>query len=268
MVLENSQLFERMKERDRLAALGEMAAGLAHEIRNPLGAIKGAAQYLSPAGIPGDDADLMQVIVEEVNRLNGVVTEFLDYARPIKSQLAPIDVNDVLQRTVKLLQSQGLPPGLTIDLRLSDELPPAVGDAEQLTQVFLNLALNAIQAMPKGGTLTIRTGRWRPHRPWRFAEVGPSRTRKPASRAVEIRFRDTGEGIPEEARERIFIPFYTTKDKGTGLGLAIVQRIVKAHNGSSSRAGGAGHGVRGADPDRRGSAHPRPNQPTAGVRAL
>jgi signal transduction histidine kinase len=233
VVLENSQLFERMKERDRLAALGEMAAGLAHEIRNPLGAIKGAAQYLNPNGLPGDEGDLLQVIVEEVNRLNGVVTEFLDYARPIKSQLAPININDILQRTVKLLQSQGLPPGLTIDLRLSDELPPAVGDAEQLKQVFINLAFNAIQAMPKGGTLTIRTAALAASSAtWRFAEVGPSRTRKAGGpELMEIRFRDTGEGIPDDARERIFIPFYTTKAKGTGLGLAIVQRIVKAHNG-------------------------------------
>jgi signal transduction histidine kinase len=233
VVLENSQLFERMKERDRLAALGEMAAGLAHEIRNPLGAIKGAAQYLNPAGRPGDEGDLLQVIVEEVNRLNGVVTEFLDYSRPIKSQLAPININDVLQRTVKLLESQGLPPGIAIDLRLSDDLPPAQGDAEQLKQVFINLAFNAVQAMPKGGTLTIRTDALAASSAtWRFAEVGPSRARKTGGpELMEVRFRDTGEGISDEAREHIFIPFYTTKAKGTGLGLAIVQRIVKAHNG-------------------------------------
>ncbi|HUB07915.1 MAG TPA: ATP-binding protein [Myxococcales bacterium] len=235
VVLESSQLFERMKERDRLAALGEMAAGLAHEIRNPLGAIKGAAQYLKPADLPGDDGDLLQVIVEEVNRLNGVVTEFLDYSRPVKSQLAPTDVNEVLQRTVKLLQSQGLPPGISIDLRLSPDLPAAQGDAEQLKQVFINLAFNAIQAMPRGGTLTIRTeGLAASSATWRFAEVGPSRARRSGPELLEVRFRDTGEGIPEDARERIFIPFYTTKAKGTGLGLAIVQRIVKAHNGAIS----------------------------------
>ncbi len=236
VVLESSVLFERMKERDRLAALGEMAAGLAHEIRNPLGAIKGAAQYLNPKDLPGDDGDLLQVIVEEVNRLNGVVTEFLDYSRPVKSQLAPTDVNEVLQRTVKLLQSQGLSPGIAIELRLSPDLPAALGDAEQLKQVFINLAFNAIQAMPRGGTLTIRTqGLTASSAAWRFADVGPARGRRGGGPdALEVRFRDTGEGIPEDARERIFIPFYTTKAKGTGLGLAIVQRIVKAHNGSIS----------------------------------
>jgi signal transduction histidine kinase len=233
VVLESSQLFERMKERDRLAALGEMAAGLAHEIRNPLGAIKGAAQYLDPTGRPGDEGNLLQVIVEEVNRLNGVVTEFLDYARPIKSQLAPINLNDILQRTVTLLQSQGLPPGVSIDLQLGEDLPPAQGDAEQLKQVFINLAFNAIQAMPKGGTLTIRTAALAASSAtWRFAEVGPSRGRKAGGPdLMEVRFRDTGEGISADVRERIFIPFYTTKAKGTGLGLAIVQRIIKSHNG-------------------------------------
>ena len=151
VVIENSQLIERIRERDRLAALGEMAAGLAHEIRNPLGAIKGAAQVLNPLKPRGDDGELMQIIDEEVNRLNGVVTEFLDYSRPLKPLLVPADVNEILRRTVKLLESQGLPKGVTLELLLEEQLPPAVGDAEQLKQVFLNLALNALQAMPKGG---------------------------------------------------------------------------------------------------------------------
>jgi signal transduction histidine kinase len=236
VVIENSQLIERMKERDRLAALGEMAAGLAHEIRNPLGAIKGAAQYLNPASLRTDDGELMQVIIEEVNRLNGVVTEFLDYSRPLKPALLPVDLNDILQRTVKLLESQGLPSGVHVKLSLEPQLGPALGDAEQLKQVFLNLALNAVQAMPKGGTLTIRS-RLLPA-VFRFDQVG---RRAPAGgdagtdgegRTLEVRFHDTGGGIPDDARERIFIPFYTTKAKGTGLGLAICQRIVRAHGGT------------------------------------
>jgi signal transduction histidine kinase len=228
VVIESSQLFERMKERDRLAALGEMAAGLAHEIRNPLGAIKGAAQYLRPSQLAGDDADLMQVIIDEVNRLNGVVSEFLDYSRPLRSSAQPVDVNDILEHTLRLLESQGLPESIKVDLSLDASIGPAWGDSEQLTQVFLNLALNALQAMPKGGTLTVRSGRPPPR--WRFADVSDDEQQD--STAVEVRFRDTGAGIPEEAKERIFIPFYTTKEKGTGLGLAICQRIVKAHNGS------------------------------------
>jgi two-component system, NtrC family, sensor histidine kinase HydH len=241
VVVENSQLFERMKERDRLAALGEMAAGLAHEIRNPLGAIKGAAQYLNPTGHPGDEGDFLRIIVEEVNRLNGVVTEFLDYARPLKSSLAPADVNDILSRTLRLLESQGLPGGVSVALRLDDQLPPALGDAEQLKQVFINLALNALQAMPAGGALNISTSLLSTSSGWRFAAVGPSG--RPSEGTVEIRFRDTGEGISEEALERIFIPFYTTKEKGTGLGLAICQRIVKSHNGTLTVESRAGEGT-------------------------
>ena len=255
VVIENSQLFERMKERDRLAALGEMAAGLAHEIRNPLGAIKGAAQYLHPSQLAGDDAAMMQVIVDEVNRLNGVVSEFLDYSRPLRTSAQPVDVNDTLQHTVRLLESQGLPEKVVVQLSLDASIGHALGDAEQLTQVFLNLALNAIQAMPNGGTLGIRTAH--PPQQWRFADVGGNAQRPspwpsaspsappPASppASVEIRFRDTGPGIPDEAKERIFIPFYTTKEKGTGLGLAICQRIVKAHGGSITVESKTGQGT-------------------------
>ncbi len=239
VVIENSQLIERMRERDRLAALGEMAAGLAHEIRNPLGAIKGAAQYLNPAYPRADDGELMQVIIEEVNRLNGVVSEFLDYSRPLKPALLPVDLNEILQRTVKLLESQGLPSGVQVKLSLDPELGPALGDAEQLKQVFLNLALNAVQAMPKGGTLTVRSQLL--PAAFRFTQVGrmgsnggDERNADGEGRTLEVRFQDTGGGIPEDARERIFIPFFTTKAKGTGLGLAISQRIVRAHGGSIS----------------------------------
>ncbi len=238
VVVENSQLIERMKERDRLAALGEMAAGLAHEIRNPLGAIKGAAQYLRPSQVTGDDAELMQVIIDEVNRLNGVVSEFLDYSRPLRSAPQPVDVNELLLRTAKLLESQGLPASIRVELEVERSLGLALGDPEQLTQVFLNLALNAVQAMPEGGQLRVRTGH--PHQPWRFAEVARQTRVAPA---VEVRFRDTGPGIPEEARERIFIPFYTTKEKGTGLGLAICQRIVRAHGGTLTVESRLGEGT-------------------------
>ena len=224
LVIENSKLYQQMKERDRLAALGEMAAGLAHEIRNPLAAIKGATQYLDPSKLPGDDREFLEIIVEEVNRLNGVVSQFLDYSRPLKSNLVPGDVNDILERTFKLL-SGDVPPGIEVQLDLSGDLPRVSCDAEQLKQVFLNLALNAVQAMPRGGKLTVSTRRSRDELAvWRDA---PGR-----SDSVDVRFRDTGEGIPEEARESIFVPFYTTKEKGTGLGLAICQRIVKAHQGT------------------------------------
>lgn len=231
MIIENSKLFERMKERDRLAALGEMAAGLAHEIRNPLGAIKGAAQFLVPSGRDGDD-EWLQVIVEEVDRLNGVVTQFLDYSRPLKSTLAPTDVNDVLERTAKLVRAE-LPENVELQVEPGQRLPRVQTDAEQLKQVLINLFRNAVQAMPGGGRIVITTA---------IADEGLRLHRPPET--VEIHVRDSGPGIPEEHRENIFVPFFTTKEKGTGLGLAICQRLIRHHGGSISLlATGPGEGA-------------------------
>jgi signal transduction histidine kinase len=224
LVIENSTLYQAMKERDRLAALGEMSAGLAHEIRNPLAAIKGAVQYLDPGKLPPDDREFLEIVIDEVNRLNGVVTQFLDYSRPLKPSMEPGNVNEILERTFKLLQ-QDVPPSVAVELDLAPGIPRVTCDAEQLKQVFLNLALNAFQAMPRGGRLRVSTRVLRD-------ELAFWREGARKADAVEIRFHDTGPGIPEEARESIFVPFYTTKEKGTGLGLAICQRIVKAHAGT------------------------------------
>ncbi|HET9551718.1 MAG TPA: ATP-binding protein [Anaeromyxobacteraceae bacterium] len=224
LVIENSKLYQQMKERDRLAALGEMSAGLAHEIRNPLAAIKGAIQYLDPKKLPEDDREFLEIMVDEVNRLNGVVTQFLDYSRPLKPSMAPADVNDVLTRTFRLL-APAWPSSIELHVELAPRLPRVLCDAEQLKQVFINLAQNGFQAMPRGGRLAVTTSVTRDDLAfWREGARRPDQ--------VEIRFKDAGPGIPDEARERIFVPFYTTKEKGTGLGLAICQRIVKAHQGT------------------------------------
>ncbi len=224
LVIENSKLYQQMKERDRLAALGEMSAGLAHEIRNPLAAIKGAAQYLDPAKLPAEDREFLEIVIEEVNRLNGVVSQFLDYSRPLKPVMAPGNVNEILERTLKLLAPE-VPTSVAVEPDLAEWLPRVQCDPEQLKQVFINLALNAFQAMPNGGRLRITTRVTRDE--LAFWREGSRR-----ADVVEVRFRDTGPGIPEEARESIFVPFYTTKEKGTGLGLAICQRIVKAQQGT------------------------------------
>jgi len=224
LVLENSKLYQQMKERDRLAAIGEMSAGLAHEIRNPLAAIKGAIQYLDPQKLPADDREFLEIVVEEVNRLNGVVTQFLDYSRPLKPALAPADLNELLSRTFRLL-GPAVPAGIELTVSLAEGVPRVQCDAEQLKQVFINLAQNAFQAMPKGGRLEVSTTVSRDELAfWREGSRRPD--------VVEVHFRDSGAGVPEEARERIFVPFYTTKEKGTGLGLAICQRIIKAHLGT------------------------------------
>src|SRR6185295_14287164 len=142
-VVENSKLYERMRERDRLAALGEMSAGLAHEIRNPLGAIKGAAQCLDPRRLPGEDGEFLAVIVEEVDRLNGVVTAFLDYSRPLKQNFGPTDLNEVVTRTFRLIQNE-LPKEIEVKLDLTEGLQKTSGDAEQLKQVLINLVQNSV----------------------------------------------------------------------------------------------------------------------------
>ena len=227
-VIESSQAYERVKERDRLAALGEMAAGLAHEIRNPLGAIKGAAQLLitadgaaTAAPPAAETAEFLHIIVEEANRLNNVVTRFLDYARaerPGRDGADKVDLNAVVRKTLQLLQQEPL-KNVEVRMRLDEQLPPAAGDPESLLQVFLNLGQNALQAMPDGGTLEVLTTRRR-------------RSRLGYGQFCEIRFRDTGIGIPRDRLKKLFIPFYTTKQKGTGLGLAISHRIVNQHAGT------------------------------------
>ncbi|MBX7115153.1 MAG: histidine kinase [Myxococcaceae bacterium] len=231
-VVENSKLYDRMRERDRLAALGEMSAGLAHEIRNPLGAIKGAAQCLDPRRLPGEDGEFLEVIVEEVNRLNGVVTAFLDYARPLKQNFGPTDVNEVVTRTVRLIQND-VPAHLTLKTELAEGLAKVEGDAEQLKQVLINLVQNGIQALgTTQGELTVKT-----FKPERFGDF------RATDSAVEIQVIDSGPGIPADQQLNIFVPFFTTKSKGTGLGLAICQRIIKSHGGTITVQSRVGEGT-------------------------
>jgi signal transduction histidine kinase len=210
-----------------------MAAGLAHEIRNPLGAIKGAAQCLDPKRLPGEEGEFLEVIVEEVNRLNGVVSAFLDYSRPLKQTFGPTDLNEVVTRTVRLIQNE-MPKGIELQVEQEEALPRVEADAEQLKQVLINLVQNAMQAMADtGGSITVKTVR--PDRFTDFRSAGDS--------FVELHVTDTGPGIPQEQQPHVFVPFYTTKQKGTGLGLAISQRIVKNHGGTLSVRSKPGEGA-------------------------
>jgi two-component system, NtrC family, sensor histidine kinase HydH len=223
VTLQNSQVYERMKERDRLAALGQMAAGLAHEIRNPLGSIKGAAQFLQPTGSQPTDAagtrEFLDIIVEEVDRLNKIVSQFLDYARPYRGDQSPLDINDVVRKTLHLLDKERT-TNVEIATNFIEGLPPVRADAQQLRQVFLNLILNAVEAMTAGGKLHVSTSLRR------------STRRGAAAAFLEIRFRDTGVGISPGDQRNLFIPFFTTKERGTGLGLPISQRIIENHGGT------------------------------------
>jgi two-component system sensor histidine kinase HydH len=239
VIIENSRLFDRIRERDRLAAIGQMAAGLAHEIRNPLGAIKGAAQLLGEVD-PDQRATFLAIIHEEVNRLDGVVSQFLTYARPLKSKREQVSVNHVLERTLTLLLADAHES--RVEFVASPTIPQVRSDPELIRQVALNLSRNALEAMAPqgGGTLTISTAiAWRSAHEREHAQGRIAGHVEPGS-YVRIRFEDEGPGIPPEVMERLFIPFYTTKSHGTGLGLAICQRIVESLGGFievSSRPG-------------------------------
>ena len=222
-VLANIRDFEKLEEQHRLAALGAMAAGLAHEIRNPLAGIKGAAQFLEAEAVQGDAADMLSIIVDETNRLDLVVRQFLDYARPDTLTLTSDHANALATHISALIRAQGLPPGVDLVEDLAPDLPACRLDRDRLTQVLLNLARNALQAMPGGGTLTLRT-------------------RQHSDAIIELAVIDTGEGIAPGTVARLFDPFFTTKRSGTGLGLAICERIVRAHGGTIEVTSAPGRG--------------------------
>ena len=222
VVIQNSLVYQRMQERDRLAAIGQMAARLAHEVKNPLGAIKGAAQLLaepSPGAADLDPAsrEFLGIILEEVDRLDRVVGSVLDYARPSEGNAAPVDVNAIVRRTVQILSSDR-EDEVDLELDLADDLPRVRVDAEQLRQVLMNLIRNASQAMNGRGTVVVGTH--------------PRFARPSAVGWVELRVTDSGPGISQKVLQNLFVPFYTTKNKGTGLGLAISHRLVGAAGGT------------------------------------
>lgn len=221
VTLENSQLYQQMKEKDRLAALGEMAAGLAHEIRNPLGSIKASAQYLSETSeAPGETSEFLGIIVDEVDRLNRVVSSFLDYARPGHADPVPIHVNSAVQLTLQFLRPECDAAEVALHVAMEPDLPKVRIDIEHLRQVLINLVQNAVQAMTSGGEIFVETGMQD-----RFRIGGG------AQRWVQISVRDTGPGIAPGLLANLFVPFVTTKQQGTGLGLAISQRIVSEAGG-------------------------------------
>ena len=206
------EIEEQLRRADRLAAMGELSAGMAHEVRNPLASIKGTAEILRD-GIDSSDKryEFAQILVREVDRLENVVRDFLRFAKPDKGVQEEVRICDAMNDVVGLIRQQAIKAGVEIELDCSDELPLISGNFEQLKQAFLNFVLNALQVMPDGGKLTIKG----------VAEQN----------LVRVVFADTGPGIPEELQGRVFNPFYTTRQEGTGLGLAITHRIIDAHGG-------------------------------------
>lgn len=212
---------EEIRRQEWLATLGEMSAGMAHEIRNPLGALAGAMQMLrKDVGADETSHRLMDIAIREATRLDTIITEFLLYARPPALNLTECDVNNVLSDTLDLIQHEARSrTSIRIVTTLASGSLPAQVDQDQLKQVFWNLASNAFDAMPSGGQLTITTGQ-------RRVDLGGRR-----GDVIEIAFQDTGEGIPKDQLDKIFLPFFTTKKKGSGLGLSTVHRIVDLHGG-------------------------------------
>jgi signal transduction histidine kinase len=215
---------------ERLAALGQLSAGLAHEIRNPLGVIKGSAEMLvrKLRSAKPLESELADNISSEVNRLNGLVARFLDFARPQQLELRPHVISEIVDRAAESVQNQLPNAGVRIERHYAEGLPEILADKQLCTQIFVNLILNAFQAMEgRGGTLRLLVG------PESFnGQLG-------AGVAVE----DTGPGVPAELREQIFNPFFTSKKEGVGLGLSIVAKIVDDHRGwirlEEGSAGGA-----------------------------
>jgi signal transduction histidine kinase len=214
-VVANSRQHLKLQERARLAALGQMAAGLAHEIKNPLGAIKGAAQLLAEeVHEQGSSDEFVSIILEEVERLDRVVGSVLDYARPPPAQIGTIELSGIIERTLAVVRSSR-----EYKTTFVSELDAGTlwvrADAEQLKQVLINLLRNGAQAMSGVGQI----------------EVTARRRSRGNSHFIEVAITDHGPGISDMARGSLFVPFFTTKSTGTGLGLAITQRIVESMGG-------------------------------------
>lgn len=214
------RLQDEAARQERLAALGGMAAVLAHEIRNPLGAIKGLAQFLGEKRTSdATQTEMTQTIAAEATRLERLVNDLLTYARPRPPELQPTDLSAALREVMALADPAADAAGVKIRVETDNEHPRVMADPEQMKQLFGNLAFNAIQAMPSGGTLRIRL-------------KGGVPISSGSAKSIKITVEDTGSGIPEADLQRIFEPFYTTRTKGTGLGLAICRQIVEAHGGT------------------------------------
>ncbi len=217
----------------RLAAVGEMAAGVAHELNNPLTTVTGFVE-LTLDELPSDSAlrpDL-ELVLQEAHRARGVVSRLLDFSRPVEDQRAPADVNDLINQVLPLFHHLARTTGISVEPELSPNLPWISIDSNQIKQVLINLIHNAIQAMPHGGNLSIhssRQQRWESEQSQQSPSDGPS----PADDWILIRITDTGEGIPPNILERIFEPFFSTRPagKGTGLGLSVSYGIIVSHGG-------------------------------------
>ncbi len=220
------RLQEEIARNRRLASLGSLAAGVAHEIRNPLSSIKGFATYFKERYRDNpEDGRTADIMVQEVERLNRVIGQLLEFARPIAMDKRPSSLQTAVQHALRMVERDARERGVAIRSELPQDIPAVMMDADKIEQVLLNLFLNALEAMRQGGTLAVALARH-------------------DSEAVRLTVSDTGPGIREKDLPHIFDPYFTTKSSGTGLGLAIVQKIIEAHGGEVAVSSVPGTGTR------------------------
>jgi len=216
---------EKLRRSEKLSTLGEMAAVLAHEIRNPLGSIRGTAEILRDNFKPGDPKhEFIEIQIKETERLNRVVEDFLHMARPQQTELASCTVQEELEILETLVSNDARQHQIKLVLQPPSSPVIIRADGDKLRQAFLNIIINALQATQSGGSVIISTKVYQ-------------------TNLCEIRFRDTGSGIDTETQQKIFEPFFTTKPDGTGLGLAITKKIIESHGGSLLIESETGHGT-------------------------
>jgi signal transduction histidine kinase len=224
------ELEDRIQLAERLSSLGHLAAGVAHEIRNPLNAIGMGLQRLKREFLPPDETkkedyiSFIELILKEIRRVNAIIEQFLTLSRPFQLNLKESSLQDLLKNLAALFNEEASSLGITLQAKILSDLPPIKMDSERLTQAFINIMKNGMQAMGKGGTLGIET--------------------KSSKEGVEVIISDSGSGIPADQMEKIFNYYYTTKEKGVGLGLPIAHRIIEAHGGQLKIESRAGSGTK------------------------
>ena len=210
--MERLRLMDKLSRAEHLSSIGEMVAGVSHEIRNPLGIIRSSAELLKKKVKKLDPANTIpDIILEEGARLNNIITDFLNFAKPRKPSLAECSIIDIIGKNIEYLSSAAAPKGYVIDHQFDANIPTLMADSDMLYQAFLNILINAMQSMPGGGTITVDT-------------IGDDSQ-------IIVHFKDSGEGIDEGIIDKVWAPFFTTKEQGTGLGLGIVKNIIQAHGG-------------------------------------
>jgi len=203
---------EELIQANKFKVLGELASGMAHEIRNPLGSIQGSLEILREDYKEGDKkAEFLNILFKEIKRLNRVVTDFLSYARPTQPALVDCDLNQLISESISIIKPEADKKQIRLNLHSVSKLPQIQADSSQLKQALLNLLLNSLQAIEKSGEISI--------------------TSETSNGWISVTIKDSGPGISPENLSRVFTPFFTTKNEGVGLGLGIVERIVRNHRG-------------------------------------